>query len=214
MRTLSRQWPTREGRWRKPAIVAASVGLHAAVVGFMAFNEGMERRRYGEEPRFQDPWQGPIVYLDLRPRRPPSPIDADRQAASTETNAGQASPAAPIPPSPRFTDEIGAESAPGSSGVETSVWQARPETTGDRVERGLRTSTLGCANAQFLSVPERDACDQRFGARAELAGPVHRAQPSAAEEGFARQAAANDAWRAYKEGEGAYPGLRSLFTER
>ena len=44
------------------------------------------------------------------------------------------------------------------------------------------------------------------------AGPSRSEQNR--EEGFERQRRANEAWRDYTRGEGEYPGLRSLFTER
>ncbi|WP_374516908.1 hypothetical protein [Brevundimonas sp.] len=50
--------------------------------------------------------------------------------------------------------------------------------------------------------------------RADLL-PNHDPSPRQRREaGFARQAEANEAWRAYTREGGAYPGLRSLFSER
>lgn len=49
---------------------------------------------------------------------------------------------------------------------------------------------------------------------AEIAPSRRSASDQAREEGFDRQARANEAWRDYTRGEGAYPGLRSLFSER
>lgn len=41
-----------------------------------------------------------------------------------------------------------------------------------------------------------------------------RARDRRRDDGFERQVRANEAWRDYTRGEGAYPGLRSLFSER
>ncbi|RZI97900.1 MAG: hypothetical protein EON90_15385, partial [Brevundimonas sp.] len=68
MRTLRLQWPTREGRWRKPAIVATSLGLHAVVLGWMAFQGIQDPRRYGDETRTYDPFPNPPILVQLEPR--------------------------------------------------------------------------------------------------------------------------------------------------
>lgn len=41
-----------------------------------------------------------------------------------------------------------------------------------------------------------------------------QAQDRRRDDGFARQARANEAWRDYTRGEGSYPGLRSMLSER
>ena len=213
------KWPMREGCWRKPAIVAASVGLHAVVLGYMAVDEFTERRRYWPDASVRAHHDIPFVYLDLRPRTVRTSVTASDAAPDTDTDTrtsekarGAGVPGAPTAPAPRFTTEAQASELPSTSGGAV-VWQARPETVGDRIERELRTSALGCANVQFLSLAERDICDGRMGERAAQAVPITRARGTG-DESFERTARANDAWREYKTGEGAYPGLRSLFTDR
>ena len=83
MRELRLVWPSRAERWRKPAIVAASVGLHALVLGYVGFRAFEPPRLYGEPPVIDDPlW--PVIHAEIAPRpllrgetartrRPPAP---------------------------------------------------------------------------------------------------------------------------------------------
>jgi len=80
-----------------------------------------------------------------------------------------------------------------------------------------KSSTMACSNPASLNASDRAACDRRFAASsARAAGPRGPRQLSRAEarreEGFAEQAAANEAWRKYRRSEdpGSYPGLRSM----
>jgi len=59
----------------------------------------------------------------------------------------------------------------------------RPRSLGDRIGAGLRTSPLGCASPETLSMAERAVCDTRFGQRAANAAPIDDAagSPFAAE---------------------------------
>jgi hypothetical protein len=72
-------------------------------------------------------------------------------------------------PAPRLAAP-GAPAPPADVG--TAPWQVRPETTSDRVGRGLRTGQVGCANPNLLTPAERAICDDRFGARAAAAAPI------------------------------------------
>ena len=77
-----------------------------------------------------------------------------------------------------------------------------PAPPGDRL--GQRLCLVGAA-------PDRDRAPDRY---AEVAPSRQAASDRDREEGFDRQVQANEAWRSYTRGEGAYPGLRSLFRDR
>lgn len=204
MRELRLVWPSRAERWRRPAIVAASLGLHAMVLGYVGFRAFEPPRLHGEPPTIRDPWpfaiHAQIVPRPLlrgetaRTRKTPPPADPtetlrDSGTRVSETAGATGSAAAgdtPGPPSPRAVAS-GAPVPPGDVG--TAPWQVRPETTGDRVARGLRTSLVGCAHPDLLSDAERAVCDDRFGARAAAAAPIEGTGNPERDARFAREGA-------------------------
>lgn len=222
-------WPNRAERWRTPAIVALSLGLHAVVLGSLALKAFDPPRQY-RVGSFDDPmFPRPPVYLRIEPRpllrgetartretpRPSQIVEtmADAGTRLTETTGaiGSADAGDRRTPTPRAT----APEAPApSADVGVLPWPAAARTPGDRMARGLRTSLVGCASPDLLDAAERSVCDERLAQRAshtrELGPPPNRNR----DEAFARQADANEAWRAYTRDEGPYPGLRSLFTQR
>lgn len=194
MRDLGFVWPSRAGRWRKPAIVAVSVGLHALVLGLIGLRsmgldaamQPVERTIYVEiEPR-------PLLPGEVaRVRPPPERPEAAPQALP---DAGAAAPRSdPFRsledddrPVPRLTAP-GAPAPPADVG--TAPWRVRPETMGDRVGSGLRTSPVGCASPRLLSPAERAICDDRFGARAAAAAPIEGTGNPERDARFAREGA-------------------------
>lgn len=188
MKDLVLVWPSRAERWRKPAIVAASVGLHVLILGYIGLKAFEPPRQYGETGPIDDPYPFPVIYAQIEPRpllrgetartretpRPETPLREllDSGTRLSETTGATGSAAAgdqPSSPSPRAV-AAGAPAPPGDVG--TAPWQVRPETMGDRVARGLRTSPVGCASPNLLSPAERTVCDDRFGARAAAAAPI------------------------------------------
>lgn len=205
MRDLRLVWPSRAERWRKPAIVAASVGLHALVLGYIGLKTFDPPRLYGEAPPHGDPFPFPVIYAQIEPRplmrgevartretpRPDYPIQAlpDSGTRLNETTGATGSAAAgeqPSTPSPRAVAG-GAPAPPGDVG--TAAWQVRPGTMDDRVARGLRTSVVGCASPGLLTPAERAICDDRFGARAATAAPIEGTGDPARDGRFAREGA-------------------------
>lgn len=205
MTDLRLNWPMHEGRWRKPAIVAASLGFHALVLGYMAFQVIEERRRYGGGDLLPPP--PPPIYIQIEPRplmrgetartrqtqTPDTPVntvtDAGSRPSETATNTGSADVVArPTPPAPRFA-QGGAPATTPPANVGVGQWSVRPETTGDRVARGMRTSPVGCANPQYLSIAEREICDDRFGERAANARPIEGSGNAERDARFAREGA-------------------------
>ena len=178
MAGLAWKWPSGGERWRKPAIVLLSVGLHALVLGLIGLRtlgldaapRPAERTLYVEiEPRPLLP--GEVARVRSPPERPDAP---SRTLPDTGTVTAQADPFRRLDdedegPAPR----PGAPGAPAPpADVGTAPWQVRPGTIGDRVGRGLRTGQVGCASPNLLSPAERAICDDRFGARAAAAAPI------------------------------------------
>lgn len=177
-------WPARAERWRTPAIVAVSILGHVALFSWLGLRSvgltvpGLLQR---------DP--DPIIYVQIEPRPLlPDEVARERPApAPPQTNAALAPPgspaaapdrvlrdpgedeARPAPPVPRAPSPAPGVSPPSS---DVGAWTVRPRSLGDRIGAGLRTSPLGCAHPETLSMAERAVCDTRFGQRAAAAAPI------------------------------------------
>ena len=192
-------WPARAERWRKPAIVAASVLAHAGVFAFLGL-----RALEIDLPMVDAP--EPVIYVQIEPR-PLLPGEVARVRAPPETpdEAAPAPPGAPTadrdlpfrdpteedddlptPPSPRIGAPAPDAPAPPA---DVGAWTVRPETLGDRVGRGLRTRSVGCASPDLLTAAERAICDDRFGERAAAAAPVEGTGNPERDARFAREGA-------------------------
>ena len=196
MRDLRLVWPERTERWRTPAIVVLSVGLHALVLGLIGL------RTFG-----LDGPTGPVertLYVEIEPRpllagetarvRPPP----ERAEAPPQALPDPGAPALRSDPfqrreeddDERPTPRLAAPGAPAPPAeVGTAPWRVRPETPGDRVGRGLRTSPLGCASPRLLTAAERAICDDRLGERAAAAAPIHGTGNAERDGRFAREGA-------------------------
>ena len=191
-------WPARAERWRKPAIVAASVLAHAGVFAFLGL-----RALEIDLPLVDAP--EPVIYVQIEPR-PLLPGEVARVQAPPETpdETAPAPPGAPtadrdLPfrapseeddrpstPTPRIgTPAPGAPAPP----AEVGAWAVRPETLGDRVGRGLRASSVGCASPELLTMAERAVCDEDFGRAAALARPIEGTGNPERDAAFAREGA-------------------------
>ena len=180
MRRLGWVWPSRGQRWRKPAIVAVSLGLHALVLGYVGFKAFDPPRLYGDDGPIDDPiFPWPVIYAEIEPR----PLLRGEVARTRETPA-------PDPAMSAIPDAGTRVTAPAPpADVGTAAWRVRPGTLGDRVGRGLRTSPVGCASPHLLSAAERAVCDDRFGARAAAAAPIEGTGNPERDARFAREGA-------------------------
>lgn len=203
MKDLVLVWPSRAERWRKPAIVAVSVGLHVLVLGYIGLKTFDPPRLYGEEEPHGDPFPFPVIYTEIEPRpllrgevartretpEPETPFrelpdSGTRQSETTGATGSAPAGDRPSSPSPRVV-AAGAPAPPGDIG--TAPWRVRPETMGDRVGRGLRTSPVGCASPRLLSPAERAICDDRLGERAAAAAPIEGTGNPERDARFARE---------------------------
>lgn len=166
------------------------------------------------------PIEHSAIPLDLSPvrfsrARPPRTTET-RPAPAASSPVSVPQPREPLPnraaetaPPPATTLEVDPrwrvqadESAPAPRSIGRVARIPCPAAPGDRL--GQRVCMTGSA-MHSPDMPERMADLRR-------AGPDGLEQTR--EDGFERQRQANEAWRDYTRGEGAYPGLRSLFSER
>lgn len=131
----------------------------------------------------------PIIYVRIEPRPllpgevarvrpappPPQTLEAPAPPGSATADPDRLfrDPAEdedrPAPPVPRAVAPIPGAPAPPS---DVGAWTVRPRSLGDRIGAGLRSSPLGCASHETLSMAERAVCDTRFGQRAARAAPI------------------------------------------
>lgn len=191
-------------RWRKPALVAGSVVFHVVVLALL----GLQAVEIGERP----PPQPPVVFLDISPRpmlkdetarvRTPSQSETtpDRLTLPQQSAASRALPlrdpreeetvqGLPTAPSPRVgTPAPGVPAPPASAAA--GGWTVRPETQGDRVQRGLIGSNLACRTPQLLTPAEQARCDERMANAANSVGPMRGSGDPDTDSRFAREGAA------------------------
>lgn len=185
----NRRWPTRREHWRNPAILAASLLLHAALLAWL----GLRTMGLGSPL----PYQSPTIYVELEPRplmaneTPRQPVAA-RQTEAPPLARAMTAPdlrdddedETPNTPSPRL-----AAPAPNAPPAPEGAWAVRPRTLGDRIGQGLRSSLVGCAAGAVLSAAERAVCDEGFGRRAASARPIEGTGNPERDGGFAREGA-------------------------
>lgn len=170
-------------RWRTPAILAASVVVHAIVLGVL----GMRAIQ-------MDSWSGPeqpVVLIQIEPRpmlegeRPREPVFAAPQPSS-EPSAERRSLTAPEPGLIRREEEDEAPTvpfprtprpgAPGPSAADQGIddaWRVPTSPTRRQLGRTLRGSMIGCdvMNGR-LSAGEQAQCDEAFNRVAGEAPPI------------------------------------------
>ena len=191
-------------RWHKPALVVGSVAFHALVLAVL----GLRAVQLEEVPYAPQP---PVVFVDIAPRpmlkdetarvRPtPSESTTDRLTLPDQAAASQALPlrdpreeeraqGLPSSPSPRVGTPAPGVPAPSGS-VASGGWTVRPETLGDRVQRGLNNSNLACRTPQLLTPAERDRCADRMANAANSTPEIRGSGDPETDSRFARQGAA------------------------
>lgn len=208
---------------RRAGVLAGSVILHGAVLALASANLVMDR---SAPPQIHDR----PIFLDIQPRplfrgemtRPAvSPVASPLEAPTRPTGRGaigeevRETPRIPAPPSaapPEIVASTGSGSGSGRPLPTAPAWREDVcrDLSNFAAWEAADCRTRGPTPAQALGSDEAArtaAAEERVGRRSGSASERRR------DEGFARQAAANEAWRAYVRDEGPYPGLRSLFTE-
>lgn len=184
MRRFDWIWPEKAERARKPALVAASVALHLAVLGYMA----LRNFEAPSLPGLAAPQT--FIPIELTPRpllkdeapREPAPMTAAETLAPAV--AAAASPLAalqrgrekdeeeaPAPAAP--SGRVAAPAPSGAPAPPDGAWQVRPESMRDAIVRSLRQGIPGCRMMRDqLNEAERALCDGRFNEAAGRAAPL------------------------------------------
>lgn len=131
----------------------------------------------------------------VRPPTPPRPRTPSIRAPA-EAEAAAAATASPAAPTPETASAGSAVADPWNGRRPVTLALPCPPPPGDRI--AARLCQVGPAPTDG-SDPYADAGPRR----------LNRSE-QAREDGFERQRRANEAWRDYTRGEGAYPGLRAL----
>lgn len=189
-------WPRRAERWRKPAIVAASLGVHVLVLGLIGWRTlGLDAPP--ASPEF-------VIPVDIEPRPlmpgetarvrpPPARPLVEAPPLSGSTTAPRSDPFRMRDEEDDLARPTARAVAPGAppppADVGTAPWQVRPDSPGARVGRSLRTGTVGCASPNLLTPEERAVCDDRFGQRAAAAAPIEGTGNPERDARFAREGA-------------------------
>ena len=182
-------------RWRKPAIVAASVLAHVLVLGVLGY------RHYSQAPLVIS--DAPVIFMEIEPR-PLLPDEKPRPRPASapplvETRPGLNGRTSPLTPLRRIEDEDQnapdprlVRPAPGAptTGAE-QPWLYRPEAMSGAVARSLRTSPVGCDMRDGrMSAAEQQLCDDRFNERAGRARSISGSDNPERDARFAREGAA------------------------
>ena len=190
--------------------VAASVALHASLLAFIALDLSVRPPPAPAPPNPAIEVQLvrlPLIRPDMvRPTQAPPPAPSPAQRVETSPPVAPKTPASPaiqVPPvaAPATSPQVVTGEGNDINGV---VFDQR-----DPTHRSLR-ATVDCAHRNPATLTEREwkGCGY-LGHYGDLHPPTYAALPSNEKEAAAvlRGAKANDAWRAYVEGRGPYPGL-------
>lgn len=176
---------------------------------------------------------GLLTLLAVEDRRPPprrvpghSPLYIEIEPVVIGAKARKAPAAAPqaqderrAPVRPRDSDPAG----PAPTVTPTSDrpaapaydprWTVRPSNLADAWPTGnaARNGEPDCHPETARSTQDRHACRALASVADESSPPMVRSGNEERTAGFAKEAAVKKRWRDYREGDGAYPGLRSLF---
>lgn len=192
----------------RAGLIIASLILHATILLPIALSPPRPAPTVPDLDLFVLPLDLTPAPAQRRVRRSLAPTDSPPRPRQTGQTAS-----APSAPTPRLTTPTApSEPTAATVGVEDD-WRVRaglrpparlpcPAAPGDRL--GQRLCLVG-------SAPDRDREPETY---AEVAPSRRDPSDRNREDGFARQAQANEAWRDYTRGEGAYPGLRSMFRDR
>ena len=186
--------------------ITLSLAINAGLLALLA----LEDRR--PAPR-RNPASSPI-YVDIEPVFIKPPVRREPPANLQEA-AGRPAPPFPQP----LSDRPSAPTTPPSSEVAPAPaydprWTVRPHASVDAAwpsGSAARSDGPDCRPGEARSLQDRRSCRALAMAPAEPSAPMVRSGDEDRTAAFAKEAAVKKRWRDYREGDGAYPGLRSLF---
>lgn len=182
--------------------ITLSLALNATLLALLA----LEDRR--PAPR-RKPASSPI-YVDIEPVSIKPPVRRELPP-TMQAAAGRPAPPSPHPLADRpSATTLDVAPAPAYD----PRWTVRPgASTNAAWPAGAtaRSDGLDCRPGEARSSQDRQACRALAMAAAEPSAPMVRSGDEDRTAAFAKEAAVKKRWRDYREGDGAYPGLRSLF---
>ncbi|ASE40689.1 hypothetical protein [Brevundimonas vesicularis] len=147
-------------------------------------------------------------------------IGAKARKAPAPTPAPQAQDQRRAPVGLRDSETAGSEPTvtPTSDRPATPAydprWTVRPSHLPDAAwptGNATRNGEPDCRPEMARSTQDRHVCRALASAAADSSPPMVRSGDEERTAGFAKEAAVKKRWRDYREGDSAYPGLRSLF---
>jgi|GEM_PF-1156051 len=198
----------RDGGWRNAGLVVVSVGLNAGLIGLLV----AER----QAPIIARAAAFRPIFIDIEPvvrNASPKSQTFTHDRRSVQATGVLAEKAPHAQPTERTRQAPLSVSQAGPADDYDPEWTVRADGSrpGRRVETRSRSGPPNCDWPETLSPREREICQSQVVARNEGNNSMIRAGDDGRTAGFAREAAAKKRWRDYREGDGEYPGLRSLF---
>lgn len=186
--------------------IALSLAVNAGLLTLLALEDRRPapRRIWGHAPLYIE-IEPVIIWPKARKAPVASPPAQDERRAPVRSRDSET--AGPAPTATPTSDRPAAPSY-------DPRWTVRPSHLPDAAwptGNAARNGGSDCRPETARSTQDRHACRALASAAGETAPPM---VPSGDEErtaGFATEAAVKKRWRDYREGDGAYPGLRSLF---
>jgi hypothetical protein len=190
----------------KTGAIALSLAVNAGLLALLAVQDRQPapRRVPGHSPLYI---QIEPVIIRAKARKAPAP------APQAEDQRRGRVPS-------RYSYTAGSEPAVTSTSDHSAApaydprWTVRPSSSAGAAwptGNAARNDGPDCRPASALSSPDRQACRALAIAADESSPPMVRSGDEERTAGFAKEAAVKKRWRDYREGDGAYPGLRSLF---
>nr|WP_314529635.1 hypothetical protein [uncultured Brevundimonas sp.] len=186
--------------------ITLSLAINAGLLTLLALEDRnpAPRRIFASSP----------IYVDIEPVFFKAPV---RRAAAplTQAAAGRAAP-------PSLQSVAGLASAPIATPTSADApapaydprWTVRPSGSADAAwpsGASARGDGPDCRSGDARSWQDRQVCRGLAMAAAEPSAPMARSGDEDRTAAFAKEAAVKKRWRDYREGDGPYPGLRSLF---
>lgn len=186
--------------------ITLSLAINAGLLAMLA----LEDRR--PAPR-RNPASSPI-YVDIEPVFIKAPVQRE-PPPTMKAATGRPAPTSPKPLSDRPSAPT---TPPTSDGAPAPAydprWTVHPHASANTAwpaGAAARSDGLDCSSAEARSLQDRRSCRALAMATAEPLAPMVRSGDEDRTAAFAKEAAVKKRWRDYREGDGAYPGLRSLF---
>lgn len=195
-------------RWGAAGV---AVGIHLAGLVLLSIeNQRQEARR--------PPPDRPTLYLDLEPapyrlrKRPARSTELGGKTLPQTSRMSSQSPAdAARAPAPRPQSSQQAPAMDLSRDWLTRRDAMIAHSAGARARAAGREGPANCAWTETLSSSEWQRCRDFASSDTDPPPPGPRSGDEDRTSGFAREAKAKRRWRDYRNGDGDYPGLRSMF---